>query len=105
MVHFGWPVGAPIALLPAFMRLGSVPGLGRLMTSIPPTERAVRALLARIGLGNALATGGFSDEALDCYVSLLRHTDTMRNEYAAGRFITPRIASPTLSWRSCPTPV
>lgn len=71
----------------------------------PPTERAVRALLARIGLGNALATGGFSDEALDCYVSLLRHTDTMRNEYAAGRFITPRIASPTLSWRSCPTPV
>lgn len=89
MVHFGWPVGAPVARLPAFMRVGNVPGLGRLMTAIPPNERAVRLLLGRIGLGHALETGGFSPEALDCYVSLLRDTDTMRNEYRGGRFISP----------------
>lgn len=89
MVHFGWPVGAPIARLPVVMRLGSVPGLGHLMTVIPPSERAVRMLLERIGLRQALATGGLSQEGLAWYVSLLRDTGTMRNEYRGGRFISP----------------
>lgn len=90
MVQFSWPVGAPIARLPAFMRMMSIPMLGRLLAALPPNERAVRMMFRRIGHGQSLEAGRITREDLDCYLALLRFTDTMRNELAVGRaFISP----------------
>lgn len=81
MVEFGWTVGA--SRMPLFMRLTGVPMVGRLLAAVPLNERAVRMMLRRIGLRQALETGRFTQEMLDCYVALLRDTGTMRNELRA----------------------
>jgi 2-hydroxy-6-oxonona-2,4-dienedioate hydrolase len=90
IVEFGWTFGAPVAGLPLLMRLATVPAVGRLMTAVPPNERAVRAMFRRIGLRQALEAGRVSQEAVGCYLALLRDTDTMRNELRAG----PRLIHP-----------
>jgi 2-hydroxy-6-oxonona-2,4-dienedioate hydrolase len=90
MVEFGWTIGAPIARLPVIMRLAGVPVVGRLLAAVPPNERAVRAMFRHIGLRQALDAGRVSQEMLDCYLALLRDTDTMRNEIRAG----PRLLRP-----------
>ena len=90
MIEFGWPIGAPVGKTPVSMRLANIPLLGRLMTSIPPSERAVRAMLKNIGLRHALEVGEFTPEAVACFQSLLRDTNTMRNELKAG----PKVISP-----------
>jgi pimeloyl-ACP methyl ester carboxylesterase len=84
ILEFGWSVGAPIARMPLLMRLANVPVIGRLLAAIPPNERAVRAMFRHIGLGQALDAGRVPQEVLDCYLALLRDTDTMRNELRAG---------------------
>ncbi len=90
MVQFSWPVGAPTARLPAFMRVMSIPGLSRLIAAIPPNERTVRMLFQRIGHGPSLEAGRITREDIDCYLALLRYTDTMRNELAPARvFMSP----------------
>jgi 2-hydroxy-6-oxonona-2,4-dienedioate hydrolase len=86
IVEFGWTVGAPLARLPALMRVASAPWVGRTMTALPVNERAVRAMFRRIGLRQALDAGRISQEVIDCYLALLRHTDTMRNELAVSRW-------------------
>ncbi|MEO8632907.1 MAG: alpha/beta hydrolase, partial [Chloroflexota bacterium] len=90
MVQFSWPVGAPIARLPMSMRLMSVPGLGRLLAALPSTERTVRMILRSVGHGPSLDAGRITREDLDCYLALLRSTDTLRNDVALGRiFVSP----------------
>lgn len=84
IVEFGWTVGAPLAKLPVIMRLASVPAIGRLMTSMPAPESAVRAMFKRIGLRQALESGRVAQESIDVYRALLNHTNTMRNELEAG---------------------
>jgi 2-hydroxy-6-oxonona-2,4-dienedioate hydrolase len=90
MVEFGWPIGAPVGRTPAVMRVAAVPAIGRLLASIPPNERAAKAILRGIGLRQALEAGRITQEMLDWFLSLLRDTDTMRNELKAG----PRIIHP-----------
>ena len=94
VVEFGWTIGAPIGRVPLVMRLANVPLVGRLLATVPPNPRAVRAMLRGIGLGQALEAGRISQEGLDWFLSLLRDTDTMRNELRAG----PRIMSPIRGW-------
>lgn len=77
---FGYTVGAPLDKMPFVMRVGVVPGIGPLMASIPPPRRAVVGMLKQIGLGEAMAAGRVSEEAIDWFHSLLRDTNTMRNE-------------------------
>ena len=60
------------------------------MARMPPTERAVRVMLRQIGLGAALDSGRFDQVSLDWFVSLLRDTHTMRNDFAAA----PQLISP-----------
>ncbi len=84
VVEFGWPVGAPIGTVPLMLRIGGIPIFGRLAGLVPPNERAARAMLRSIGLRKALETGRFSQQMMDSYLSLLRNTDTMRNELKAG---------------------
>ena len=90
MVELGWTVGAPVARLPVIMRLAGIRVVGRLLAAVPPNERAVRAMFRHIGLRQALEAGRISQEVLDCYLALLRDTDTMRNELRAG----PRLIRP-----------
>jgi len=90
LIEFGWPIGAPIAHTPVVMRIAASRTLGRLAMTVPPTERAVRAMLRQIGLGQALDAGRFPQEAIDWMLALLRDTNTMRNEIDAG----PRLIHP-----------
>ncbi len=87
MVQFSWPAGAPNSEVPAFMRVMSLPGLGRLIAALPPSERSVRMAFRRIGHGRSLAEGRITREDVDCYLALLRYTDTMSNELAMGRVL------------------
>jgi pimeloyl-ACP methyl ester carboxylesterase len=80
MVEFGYVPGAPLARLPISMRMAAVPGVRRLMTSIPPTRGSVTAILRQLGMGNALKDGRISPEMVDWFHALLRDTPTMRNE-------------------------
>jgi 2-hydroxy-6-oxonona-2,4-dienedioate hydrolase len=90
MVIFGWTMGAANPRLPAFMRFVSIPSIGRLFTRLPVNEQAVRMMFKRIGLRQALEAGRVPQEVIDCYVALLRHTDTMRNELEVGRWTMTR---------------
>jgi pimeloyl-ACP methyl ester carboxylesterase len=80
MVEFGFVPGAPLTQLPMSMRMATLPGLGRLMTSIPPTRRTVRMIVRQLGMGAALKDGRISPEMVDWFHALLGQTRTMRNE-------------------------
>ena len=80
LVEFGYVPGAPLDKLPISMRVATLPGLGRLMKSIPPTRGAVRAILRQLGMGDALKDGRISAEMVDWFHGLLRYTPTMRND-------------------------
>ena len=82
-VMIGWTIGAPIAKTPISMRLSTVPGLGQLMLSIPPTAGMVKAMLKGVGLKGAIESGRFGPVEIEWFRSLLRDTDTMRNELRA----------------------
>ena len=49
---------------------------------MPANERSVRMLFRRLGHGPKLKDGRITQEDLDCYLAMLRYTDTMRNEIA-----------------------
>lgn len=90
VMELGCPIGAPMVHTPMVMRVASSRTLGRLATRMPPTERSVRMMLRQIGLGHALEIGTFSPVAIEWMISLLRDTDTMRNELDANPpFMTP----------------
>lgn len=111
MVQFSWPVGAPIPHLPLAVRLMSVPGLSRLAASIPANDRSVRMLFRRLGHGAKLEDGRITQADLDCFLALLRHTDTMRNEISPARaLVSPTrgldgllLSDDILSRVACPT--
>lgn len=111
MVQFSWPVGAPITHLPWALRAMSVPGLSRLAAALPANERSVRMLFRRLGHGDKLEDGRITQADLDCYLAMLRHTDTMRNEIGPARaLISPirgldglLLTDELLSRVSCPT--
>ena len=80
LVHLGWTVGAPNEHLPLVMRVGGSRRLGRMMARMPTPKAAVRPMLARIGLRQAVQGGRIPDELVDWFHALLTRTDTMRNE-------------------------
>jgi 2-hydroxy-6-oxonona-2,4-dienedioate hydrolase len=91
IVELGWTIGAPMSKVPFILRLLAVPGLGRVLSSVMPTnERVVRRMLRQAGLGRALDSGAFSPVALAWFTSVLRDTPTMRNELSG----TPRVVLP-----------
>lgn len=80
IVEFAYVPGAPITHVPWSMRLFLVPGMRRAMTAIPPTRGAVTMILRQLGLGPAIREGRITDETIEWFLSLLRDTDTMRND-------------------------
>lgn len=111
MVHLSWPMGAPTGRLPLSLRLMAIPGMSRAMASMPAHRRSVRLLFRGLGHGPKLDDGRISAADLDCYLALLRHTDTMRNEFAPARaLISLRrglermyLSDEVLSAVTCPT--
>lgn len=87
LVELGWTPAAGSDGVPAFMRLGSVPLLGRLMGAVPASDASVRRMFRQIGLRGALDAGRVAPEAIASYAALLNHTPTMRNELALGRAV------------------
>ena len=85
LIELGWTPAARSPGVPLFMRMGSVPGLGRLMAAAPATDTSVRAMFKQIGLRQALDGGRVPPEAIGAYRALLNHTPTMRHELALGR--------------------
>ncbi|MHB1138668.1 MAG: alpha/beta fold hydrolase [Microthrixaceae bacterium] len=91
MVQMACPAGAPGMAVPSFMRAAAVPMLRRLITTLPPNERAARSMLRQIGHGATLDAGDVSPQFMDWYLSLQRDTDTMRNDMALiGSLVTRR---------------
>lgn len=82
MVQMACPAGAPAMSVPPFMRAAAIAPLRSLITTIPPNERAARSMLRQIGHGASVDAGRFSPEFMSWYLSLQRHTDTMRNDLA-----------------------
>jgi pimeloyl-ACP methyl ester carboxylesterase len=80
VVQLGWTVGAPNEHLPLVMRFGGSRRLGQLMARMPTPKAAIRPMLSRIGLREAVQGGRVSDEMVDWFHALLAHTGTMRNE-------------------------
>ncbi len=87
MVQFSWPMGAPNPKMPGFFRVSAVPGVSAVMGAVPPNERSVRMLFELLGHGPSIADGRITPADLTAYLSLLRDTNTMRNEMAAPRTI------------------
>ena len=92
MIQFSWPVGAPTTWLPLIMRINGVPGLGRLMARLPPSERSVRMTFRQIGHASSLEDGRITLEDRDTYLALLRHTPTLKEDQ--------RLAAIFVSWRT-----
>lgn len=91
LVLLSWSFGAPSTATPLVMRIAMQPVLGRLAVRIPINERMARSMLKQIGLRRAVDTGRFGPVEMAWYLSLLRDTDTMRNEIdAAPRIVTLR---------------
>jgi pimeloyl-ACP methyl ester carboxylesterase len=80
LIVIGWTFGAPVIATPLVMRIANAPGVGRLMTKLPVNERMARSLLKQIGLRRAVESGKFTPVMLAWFVSLLRDTNSMRNE-------------------------
>ena len=81
VVHLGWTIGAPMDHLPLVMRMvAAVRPVGRLMARMPLPERAVRSMLAQIGLRQALEAGRLPQEFVDWFGAMLRCTHTVRND-------------------------
>lgn len=91
IVQFGYATGSPTDQRLAAGRLMSLPGVWRLLRVLMPHERVVREMFGRIGHRESIKTGRITQEVIDGYVALLRHTDTIRNEMGMGRaFYTVR---------------
>lgn len=90
LVEIAWPMGAPIGKAPSSMRLAAIPGLGAMTIKIPPTRFAIKVILKQLGMRRALENGRITDEFIDWFLALLRHTDTMANELRAN----PKIVTP-----------
>ena len=91
VVTLSWSFGAPAVSTPLYMRVATQPLLQRVATRIPPNERMVRSMLKQIGLRHAVESGRFGPVEIAWFLSLLRDTNTMRNEIdAMPRLMTMR---------------
>jgi pimeloyl-ACP methyl ester carboxylesterase len=82
MVQMACPAFVPGFLTPPFMRVMGT-RIGRfVMSKLPPTEGAGRAIFRQMGHGPSLDAGRVPQELFDWYLALQMHTDTMPNEVA-----------------------
>ena len=89
IVAVAYVFGAPMSGIPMSMRFASIPGMDAMTAKIPPTKPIVKMILKQLGLKPALDDGRFSDEMFGSFLSVLRDTDTMTNESASPKLISP----------------
>lgn len=95
LVGIAYQFGAPLTSLPMSMRFAAIPGVEAMTSRIPPTRAAVKMILGQLGLKRALASGRFTDEMFEWFLSLLRDTDTLNNEQQSSpKLITVRGMNP-----------
>ncbi len=80
MVQMACPALVPGDRLPPFMKLMRIGLVRRFLDLLPPNDRANRSILRQIGHGASLDAGRIPQGFFDWYLSLARHTDTMRND-------------------------
>lgn len=83
-------MGVPMDHTPLIMRFAGIPGIGQITGRMPVSRSSAKMMLRQIGLKGAIDTGKFDATMLDWWVSLLRHTPTMRNEIRS----TPKMITP-----------
>lgn len=111
MVQMSAPALIPGDTIPPFMRLLARPTVRRILTVLPPSERANRSILRQIGHGKSLDADRIPQALHDWYLAMQRTTDTMRNDAemigrALPRFdelrltsdLLARVTVPTLCW-------
>lgn len=77
MVQMACPAMAPGQRIPPFMRALLAPGVGRIISRLPPNRRAGRSVLRQLGHGASLDAGRIAESFEDWYLALQRHTDTV----------------------------
>jgi 2-hydroxy-6-oxonona-2,4-dienedioate hydrolase len=82
-VHLGCPGFVDGMALRTFDRLVLAPGVGRLFSRMPASEKGMRSILRQLGHEASATDGRISQPFLDWCVAVQHHTDTMRNEYAS----------------------
>jgi 2-hydroxy-6-oxonona-2,4-dienedioate hydrolase len=76
MVQMACPALSPGEQPPPFLRMLEVELFRRLLSVLPPNQRANRMLMRQIGHGASLDAGRIPENFLDWYLALQRHTDT-----------------------------
>jgi 2-hydroxy-6-oxonona-2,4-dienedioate hydrolase len=79
-VHLGCPGFVEGMALRGADRLLLLPGVPRLFSRLPTSERGMRSILRQLGHGRAVDEGRVTQPFIDWSVALQQHTDTMRNE-------------------------
>ena len=82
-VHLGCPGFVEGMRLTTVDRLVLLPGAASLFSRMPVSERGLRQTFRQLGHGELLERDGLSPATVDWMLALQRHTDTMRNEFAA----------------------
>lgn len=77
MVQFGWPVGASRPHVSTFLAM--TPILVRMLSG-RFDDATARRMFRAIGEGPSVDAGRIMQEEWDCYVALVRHTRTVRND-------------------------
>lgn len=81
MVQMACPALLPGQTLPPFMKMIMFPGMRKVIAALPPNQKAQESILRQIGHGASLDAGKLPEPHADWYMSLIRNTDTMRNEF------------------------
>ncbi len=81
MVQMACPAVLPGQQLPGFMKTLMVPGMRKVIAALPPTKRSQESILRQIGHGKSIDAGLLSEKHIDWYTALMKHTNTMRNEF------------------------
>jgi len=80
VVQMGAPPGVPGGTVPGFMRILAFPGLHRLLTALPASEKQILYMLRQIGHGSSLDTGRIPQSFLDWKLALMSHTPTFGSD-------------------------
>jgi 2-hydroxy-6-oxonona-2,4-dienedioate hydrolase len=78
--HLGCPGFVEDMALRGVDRLLLLPGVPRLFSRLPTSDRGMRSILRQLGHGVAVDAGSIPQPFIDWSVALQRHTDTMGNE-------------------------
>lgn len=80
VVQMGAPPGVPGGTVAGFMRILALPGLHRLLSALPASEKQILSMLRQIGHGASLDAARIPRSFLDWKLALMRHTPTLRSD-------------------------